>query len=104
MPARPDSLQWVCDNDVARAVGDVTYTQALNERGGIEADFTVTRLAADTFLIVTGTAFGSARPGLAAPAGPARGDDAATSASPTSPAQLLLRAVGTALARDPAVG
>jgi glycine cleavage system aminomethyltransferase T/glycine/D-amino acid oxidase-like deaminating enzyme len=52
-------LQWVCDNDVARAVGDVTYTQALNERGGIEADFTVTRLATDAFLVVTGTASGS---------------------------------------------
>ena len=34
---------WVCDNDVARGVGDVTYTQALNARGGIECDFTVTR-------------------------------------------------------------
>lgn len=52
-------LQWVCDNDVARAVGSVTYTQALNERGGIECDFTVTRLEADVFLVVTGTAFGS---------------------------------------------
>jgi glycine cleavage system aminomethyltransferase T/glycine/D-amino acid oxidase-like deaminating enzyme len=58
----PDAAQfidWACDNEVARAVGDVTYTQALNDRGGIECDFTVTRLADDTFLIVTGTAFGS---------------------------------------------
>ncbi len=31
----------------------------LNSRGGIETDFTVTRLAADRFLIVTGTAFGN---------------------------------------------
>jgi glycine cleavage system aminomethyltransferase T/glycine/D-amino acid oxidase-like deaminating enzyme len=54
-----DFLQWVCDNDVARAVGDVTYTQALNERGGIEADFTVTRLGEESFLVVTGTASGS---------------------------------------------
>jgi len=38
----------------------VTYTQALNSRGGIEADFTVTRLADDAFLAVTGTACGSA--------------------------------------------
>jgi 4-methylaminobutanoate oxidase (formaldehyde-forming) len=37
----------------------VTYTQALNRRGGIECDFTVTRTAEDAFLIVTGTAFGS---------------------------------------------
>jgi glycine cleavage system aminomethyltransferase T/glycine/D-amino acid oxidase-like deaminating enzyme len=52
-------LEWVCDNAVAREIGAVTYTQALNRRGGIEADFTVTRTAADVFLIVTGTAFGS---------------------------------------------
>lgn len=54
-----DLLQWICDNDVAGQVGAVTYTQALNTRGGIEADFTVTRTAPDSFLIVTGTAFGS---------------------------------------------
>ena len=30
----------------------------LNRRGGIECDFTVTRLAEDRFRIVTGTAFG----------------------------------------------
>ena len=30
----------------------------LNSTGGIECDFTVTRLAPDRFLIVTGTAFG----------------------------------------------
>jgi glycine cleavage system aminomethyltransferase T/glycine/D-amino acid oxidase-like deaminating enzyme len=52
-------LDWVCDNAVARDVGAITYTQALNHRGGIEADFTVTRTAPDVFLIVTGTAFGS---------------------------------------------
>jgi 4-methylaminobutanoate oxidase (formaldehyde-forming) len=52
-------LNWACDNDVARAIGDITYTQALNERGGIESDYTVTRLAGDVFSIVTGTAFGS---------------------------------------------
>jgi 4-methylaminobutanoate oxidase (formaldehyde-forming) len=52
-------LEWVCDNHVARDVGAVTYTQALNRRGGIESDYTVTRLDDETFLIVTGTAFGS---------------------------------------------
>ena len=36
----------------------MTYTQMLNPRGGIECDFTVTRLAEDRFRIVTGTAFG----------------------------------------------
>jgi len=52
-------LQWMCDNDVARPVGTVTYTSMLNARGGIECDFTMTRLAEDRFRIVTGTAFGN---------------------------------------------
>jgi glycine cleavage system aminomethyltransferase T len=39
-------------------VGAITYTQMLNAHGGIECDFTVTRLAEDRFRIVTGTAFG----------------------------------------------
>lgn len=51
-------LQRLCDNDVDRAPGTVTYTQMLNSRGGIECDFTVTRLAEDLFRIITGTAFG----------------------------------------------
>ena len=53
-----DFLERLCANRVARDVGRVTYTQMLNERGGIECDFTVTRLAEDRFRIVTGTAFG----------------------------------------------
>jgi glycine cleavage system T protein len=53
-----DFLERLCDNRVARDVGVVTYTQMLNPRGGIECDFTVTRLAEDRFRIVTGTAFG----------------------------------------------
>jgi len=52
-------LEWVCDNKVARTVGRVTYSQLLNSRGGIEADVTVTRLAPESFLVVTGTACGS---------------------------------------------
>ena len=51
-------LEQLCDNRVARDVGTVTYTQMLNARGGIECDFTVTRLAENRFRIVTGTAFG----------------------------------------------
>jgi glycine cleavage system T protein len=52
-------LQHLCANDVDRAPGSVTYTQMLNARGGIECDFTVTRLTGDRFRIVTGTAFGN---------------------------------------------
>src|SRR5438477_7678001 len=51
-------LERLCDNSVAREVAQITYTQMLNPRGGIECDFTVTRLAEDRFRIVTGTAFG----------------------------------------------
>jgi heterotetrameric sarcosine oxidase gamma subunit len=52
----PDALavlQRLCGNDVDVAPGRLVYTQMLNARGGIEADLTVTRLALDTFLIVT---------------------------------------------------
>ncbi|MFL5872152.1 MAG: FAD-dependent oxidoreductase [Solirubrobacterales bacterium] len=52
-------LELLCDNEVARGVGQITYTQMLNHRGGIECDFTVARLAEDRFSIVTGTAFGN---------------------------------------------
>jgi glycine cleavage system aminomethyltransferase T len=52
-------LQRLCANDVDRPVGSVVYSQMLNRRGGIECDFTVTRLAEERFLIVTGTAFGN---------------------------------------------
>jgi 4-methylaminobutanoate oxidase (formaldehyde-forming) len=58
-PDAASFLEWACDNRVARDVGAVTYTQALNNRGGIECDFTVTRTANDVFLIVTGTAYGT---------------------------------------------
>ncbi|MFI6497702.1 FAD-dependent oxidoreductase [Nonomuraea typhae] len=58
-PDAAELLEWVCANRVAREVGQVTYTQALNRRGGIECDFTVTRRGEDDFLVVTGTAFGS---------------------------------------------
>ena len=51
-------LERLCDNRVARDVGAITYTQMLNPNGGIECDFTVTRLEDDRFRIVTGTAFG----------------------------------------------
>jgi glycine cleavage system aminomethyltransferase T len=54
-----DLLQGLCDNDIGRPVGSVTYTQMLNQRGGIKCDFTVTRLEEERFLIVTGTAFGN---------------------------------------------
>lgn len=47
-------LNRVCANQVDVAVGKIVYTPWLNERGGIEADLTVTRLAADDYLVVSG--------------------------------------------------
>jgi glycine cleavage system aminomethyltransferase T/glycine/D-amino acid oxidase-like deaminating enzyme len=58
-PAAAEFLELLCDNDVARDVGAITYTQMLNSRGGIECDFTVTRVEEELFSIVTGTAFGN---------------------------------------------
>jgi sarcosine dehydrogenase len=52
-------LQRLCANDVAVPAGRVVYTAMLNERGGFESDLTVTRLAADAYLIVTGSAQGT---------------------------------------------
>jgi len=46
-------LNRICANNVAVPIGRCVYTQWLNERGGIEADLTVTRLAEDQFLILT---------------------------------------------------
>jgi 4-methylaminobutanoate oxidase (formaldehyde-forming) len=57
-PGAAAFLERVCDNTVARGPGAVTYTQVLNHRGGIESDFTVTRLSEHRFRIVTGTALG----------------------------------------------
>jgi glycine cleavage system aminomethyltransferase T/glycine/D-amino acid oxidase-like deaminating enzyme len=58
-PGATEFLQRLCDNNVARDVGAITYTQMLNRRGGIECDFTVTRVEEELFSIVTGTAFGN---------------------------------------------
>src|SRR5437588_11695276 len=56
--AAAEFLGHLTDNRVARDVGRVTYTQMLNHDGGIECDFTVTRLAQNSFRVITGTAFG----------------------------------------------
>ena len=49
-------LNQICANNMAVPVGKVVYTQWLNERGGIEADLTVTREATDRYLVVTAAA------------------------------------------------
>lgn len=49
-------LNRICAANVAVPVGKIVYTQWLNERGGIEADVTVTREAEHRFLVVTACA------------------------------------------------
>ena len=53
-----ETLQHIASNDLDRPPGGVVYTQFCNESGGVEADLTITRLAADRFYIVTGSGFG----------------------------------------------
>lgn len=50
-------LQRLASNDLGKPPGSITYTQLCNERGGIEADVTITRLAEDHFYIITGSGF-----------------------------------------------
>jgi 4-methylaminobutanoate oxidase (formaldehyde-forming) len=52
-------LERVCANRIDRPVGSIVYTQLLDQRGGIQADVTVTRIADQAFMLVTGTAFGN---------------------------------------------
>ena len=56
-PDAEKALSWIAAGNVARAPGALTYTQLLNDKGGIEADVTVARLAQDDYYIVTGTGF-----------------------------------------------
>lgn len=51
------TLQYLCAADVAVQPGTVVRTTMLNDRGGIETEVTVTRIATDEFLVVTGTAY-----------------------------------------------
>ena len=57
-PGALDCLQRLAVADLDRPVGHAVYTQLCNERGGIEADLTISRIAEDRFYVVTGTAFG----------------------------------------------
>ena len=49
-------LQRLCANEIDVPVDRMVYTAMLNERGGFESDLTVMRLAAERFLVVTGSA------------------------------------------------
>jgi glycine cleavage system aminomethyltransferase T/glycine/D-amino acid oxidase-like deaminating enzyme len=50
------ALEWLnrmCANEIDVAIGKIVVTQMLNERGGIECDVTVTRVAENTFWVIT---------------------------------------------------
>ena len=55
-PEALEVLEQLSANSIDVAPGRGVYTQWLNERGGIEADLTVTRLASDEFWVVTSAA------------------------------------------------
>jgi len=47
------ALNLIATADCRVPIGKVLYAQFLNDRGGIEADVTITRLAIDRFMVVT---------------------------------------------------
>jgi 4-methylaminobutanoate oxidase (formaldehyde-forming) len=50
-------LQRLTNNNVDKPIGSLTYTQFLNEWGGIESDLTVVRIGETHFRVITGTSF-----------------------------------------------
>ncbi len=55
-PDAAAALNPICAAQIDVPPGRIVYTQWLNERGGIEADLTVTRESAERFLVVTACA------------------------------------------------
>ncbi len=55
-PGAVAALNEISANEVDVPVGKAVYTQWLNDRGGIEADLTVTRLGETEYLVVTAAA------------------------------------------------
>ncbi|MEP6948064.1 MAG: FAD-dependent oxidoreductase [Ginsengibacter sp.] len=49
-------LENLCSNNVNKGAGFVTYTQMLNNRGGIESDVTITQTGENNFRMISGTA------------------------------------------------
>ena len=56
-PAALAVLQRVCANDIDRPAGAAIYGQFLDDRGGMLADVTITRLGDDRFRILTGAGY-----------------------------------------------
>jgi 4-methylaminobutanoate oxidase (formaldehyde-forming) len=52
-------LNRICANNISVPVGKIVYTQWLNEKGLIEADLTVTRIAEDQYMVLCSDAIHS---------------------------------------------
>ncbi|MBX2830094.1 MAG: FAD-dependent oxidoreductase [Rhodospirillales bacterium] len=46
-------LNYICGGDLSVPIGKIVYAQFLNNRAGIEADVTITRLSETAYLVVT---------------------------------------------------
>ena len=57
-PGALGALQRLASNQMNKPVGTITYTSMLTPGGGIKCDLTVTRLAENRFMVVTGGAMG----------------------------------------------
>jgi glycine cleavage system aminomethyltransferase T len=57
-PGALAALHRVTATDLDRPVGRIVYALLLNGRGGIESDLTITRLAEDRYLMLTGSGSG----------------------------------------------
>lgn len=53
-------LESIAANRIDRPIGTMVYTALCDAKGGIKADLTITRVAADRFLILTGAGTGPA--------------------------------------------
>ncbi len=58
-PGAATFLEWLCSNKVNKGPGFCTYTQILNEKGGIESDVTISQINESTFRMISGTALNS---------------------------------------------
>lgn len=58
-PGAAAYLEYLCANKINKGAGHVTYTQMLNEHGGIESDVTITQIDDQTFRMISGTALNS---------------------------------------------
>lgn len=55
-PHAESFLNRICCNNMSVPIGKMVYTQWLNERAGVEADVTVTRIAQERYMVVSGVA------------------------------------------------